>query len=94
MSVEKVVSPVAPIFYLNTIAAFIRCYLFLCKVVEHVDNSVDQVFKEWETGDGKSKFQGRNRNASASRVSRPHGTLYLGLLRISHTKEAISWFAV
>jgi hypothetical protein len=49
--------------------------LFLCKVAEYVDDSADQVFKEWETEDGRSQFQERNRNESASRpwqtLSRP-----------------------
>ncbi len=64
---EKVVWPILPIFRLNGFPAFIRCYLFLCKVADYLCDSVDKVFKEWETEEGRTKFQERNRNASGSR---------------------------
>ena len=64
---EKVVWPILLTFRLNGLPAFIRCYVFLCKVADYVRDSVDKVFKEWETEDGRTKFQERSRNASGSR---------------------------
>jgi hypothetical protein len=62
---EKVVYPVKPYFTLDNFAAFVRCYIFLCKVADYVANEIDNVFKEWETEDGRSKFKERSQAAKA-----------------------------
>jgi hypothetical protein len=61
----KVVFPVKPQFVLNTFSSFLRCYMFLCKVAEYVGNEVERVFKEWETEEGRLKFQERSRDTRA-----------------------------
>ena len=64
---EKVVNPVFPDFVLDSFPNFIQCYIFLYKIVEHLGDEVDKVFKEWDTDDGRSNFKKRSQNTSTNR---------------------------
>jgi hypothetical protein len=64
---EKVVNPVFPDFVLDSFPNFIQCYIFLCKIAEHLGDEVNKVFKEWDTEDGRSNFKKRSQNTSTNR---------------------------
>jgi len=45
------------IFDLGTFPAFIKCYLFLCRVADHLAEEVDKVFQGWKSEDTKREHQ-------------------------------------
>jgi hypothetical protein len=46
-----------PRFKLDSFQAFIESNIFLCNVADFVGNEVDKVFREWETKEGRSKYE-------------------------------------
>ena len=40
LSSEKFLFPIKPQFFLDSFPAFIYCYLFLCKIAEHITPSI------------------------------------------------------
>lgn len=59
---EKSVFPVTH-FGLESFPAFVACYIFLCKVANHIGNEIDDVFSEWTTQDGRSKYEESSRKS-------------------------------
>jgi len=69
-------------FPLTTFADFLSCYIFLCKLANHVAHEVDEVFQDWENDEQKDILQKNAHHASgnpwydeksqASRSSRKH----------------------
>jgi hypothetical protein len=79
---EEFVSQTKPIFELDTFPAFIDCFLFLCRVSNYVSGEVYRTFREWETEEGRLRFEERSRDASTRdpwRLAlRPRSTTGLG----------------
>ena len=53
---------------MNTFWGYLRCYIFLCKVADYISEETKRVFEDWETKDGKAKFQERGSNTCAKTV--------------------------
>ena len=54
-----------PSFDLSTFPAFIACFIVLCRVSDYVRGDINKVFEEWETEDGRSKYEERCQNTGA-----------------------------
>jgi hypothetical protein len=54
-----------PSFDLSTFPGFIACYIVLCRISDYVRDEVNNVFEEWKTEDGRSKYEERCRNTGA-----------------------------
>jgi len=64
---DKVVSPLKPYFDLDTFPDFIKSYLFLCRVADHIAEGVNIGFQKWESEE--SKLESRNKlKAKSSEV--------------------------
>jgi hypothetical protein len=60
---EKIVFPVAGNFRLDSFPEFLLCYIFLCKVANHIGTEIDRVFGEWETKEGRLRYEESSRKA-------------------------------
>ena len=53
----KGVYPTPYEFSLATFHGFLKCYIFLCKVADHVADGATKVFEEWKSPRGRKKFE-------------------------------------
>ena len=67
----QLVYPINARFILNDFWSYIQCYMFFCKLADHVGGEVEKVFQEWETENGKLSFLERGRDALAKSASHP-----------------------
>jgi len=54
---HKGVYPTPYEFSLATFHGFLKCYIFLCKVADHVADEATKVFEEWKSPGGRKKLE-------------------------------------